>query len=345
MNKNKIDTERITRFFKGDSAEDASQYIKEVFCDREKVKELDDLMRRIWYDLLSKSDLKEDKIDHVLYRIHYEINTKMQKSKQTISRFVKWFSRVAAILVLPLILYSGIHFYRTVSNKGDSSWVEIKTPAWTRSQFSLPDGTQGWLNSNSSIRYNGNFNNNREVILSGEAFFDVKKESKKPFKVNTGEITVTALGTRYNIASYENEKSIEVALEEGKLLFNNKKMNKSYLMKPNDCIIYDKKLNDFTVKRVEPETYYSWTMGKLVFRNDSLDAVARRLERCYNIEVEVRGDLTKQPRLRATFVDENLEEILKLLKLSLPIIYKINPQQLKEDGTYSKTKVTITIMT
>ena len=341
MAKHSIESEKINRFIKGEYSEEDRLYLNEVFCDRDKGKELEKHLRKQWYDLLSESDLKEEQLDHVLYRIHYEVNTKMQKSNSVIPRFVKWFSRVAAIIVLPLLIYTGMHIYKSV-NKGNSSWVEMKAPAWTRSQFSLPDGTQGWLNSNSSIKYSVDFTTDRDVTLNGEAFFDVKKNSKKPFKVNTGGITVKVLGTKFNIASYENEKSIEVVLEEGSLLFNNKEMNISYLMKPNDCIIYNKKLNDLTVNAVEPEAYYSWTLGKLVFRNDSLDAVAKRLERCYNIEVEVRGSTVNQPRLRATFVDENLEEVLKLLKLSLPITYKINPPQIKLDGTYSKTKVIIT---
>jgi len=239
------------------------------------------------------------------------------------------------------LIYSGIHLYRS-ANKENTYWVEINAPAWTRAQFSLPDGTNGWLNSNSSVKYSGDFTYNREVVLDGEAFFDVKKDDKRPFKVSTDEIIVTVIGTRFNIASYENEKSIEVVLEEGRLSVNNKEMNKSYSMKPNDCIIYNKKLDDLTIEVVEPETYSSWTNGKLVFRNDSLDVIARRLERWYNIAVEVRGSMTNQPRLRATFIDENLEEVLKLLKLSLPITYEINPPQIKIDGTYSKTKVIIT---
>jgi len=341
MIKNRIESEKINRFFKGECSEEDRSYLNEVFCDRDKEKELEKHLRRQWYELLSESDLKEEQLDHILYRIHYEVNTKLEKSKRTLSTFVKWFSRVAAVLILPLLIYSGIHFYRS-ANKENTSWVEINAPAWTRAQFSLPDGTQGWLNSNSSVKYNGDFTNTREVVLDGEAFFDVKKNDKRPFKLSTDEIIVTVLGTRFNIASYENAKSVEVVLEEGRLLFNNKEMNKSYSMQPNDCIIYNKKLDDFTIEVVEPETYSSWTNGKLVFRNDSLDVIARRLERWYNIEVEVRGNMTNQSRLRATFVDENLEKVLKLLKLSLPVTYEINPPQIQMDGTYSKTKVIIT---
>ena len=222
------------------------------------------------------------------------------------------------------------------------TWVEIKAPAWTRAQFSLPDGTTGWLNSNSSIKYNGNFIADRQVTLKGEAFFDVFKDKKRPFIVNTNEVFVKVLGTRFNIASYENEKNIEVVLEEGKLVFNCKEMNKSYIMNPNDLVIYDKTLKDFSIEIVQPQKYLSWTEGKLVFRNDPLDVIARRLERWYNIDVEVNVAYTEDIRLRATFIDESLEEVLSLLKRSLPINYRIENRNLKPDDIYAKKKVIIT---
>ena len=83
------------------------------------------------------------------------------------------------------------------------------------------------------------------IILNGEAFFDVFKDKKRPFTVNTDEVSLKVLGTRFNIASYENEKNVEVVLEEGELVFNNKEMNKSYTMSPNDLVIYDKVSKDY----------------------------------------------------------------------------------------------------
>jgi ferric-dicitrate binding protein FerR (iron transport regulator) len=234
--------------------------------------------------------------------------------------------------------------YKGVSLKKEA-WVEIKAPAWTRTQFSLPDGTTGWLNSNSSVKYNGNFNADRQVTLKGEAFFDVFKDKKRPFIVNTSEINVKVLGTRFNIASYENEKYVEVVLEEGKLIFNNKEMNKSYIMNPNDLVIYDKTLVEFSTEVVQPQKYLSWTNGKLVFRNDPLDVIARRLERWYNIDVEVDVSSTEDFRWHATFIDEGLEEVLNLLKRSLPIDYRIENGSLKPDGIYAKKKVIISLKT
>ncbi|MEI7830496.1 MAG: FecR domain-containing protein, partial [Prolixibacteraceae bacterium] len=221
-------------------------------------------------------------------------------------------------------------------------WVEIVAPAWTRIQFSLPDGTKGWLNSNSKLRYNGDFYEHRQVTLNGEAFFDVYKDSKRPFVLNTNDIAIKVLGTRFNIASYENEKNVEVVLEEGKIELKEKGTDKSFTMKPNDLIVYDKAHNDYSLEIVQPQKYLSWTEGKLTFRNDPLDVVARRLERWYNIDVEINGNVSQNHRLRATFIDEDLEEVLNLLKRSLPIDFRIVHRCLQADDTYAKRKVIIT---
>jgi transmembrane sensor len=180
-----------------------------------------------------------------------------------------------------------------------------------------------------------------QVTLTGEAFFDVFKDKNRPFIVNTNEVIVKVSGTRFNIASYENEKNVEVVLEEGKLVFNDKEMNISYTMNPNDLLIYDKTLKEFSTEAVQPQKYLSWTEGKLVFRNDPLDVIARRLERWYDIDVEVNISFTEDLRLRATFIDEDLEEVLDLIKRSLHIDYRIENRDLKPDETYAKKKVII----
>jgi len=340
-----IDSEKLDRFFKGKYSEKDTSYVDEVFCDKNKEKDLKCLLSRQFNELLPEDDVDKKDLDHILYRIHYDINTKLSARKTGLfDNIIKWTLRIAGVIMLPLVILIGIQTYKEDYLKKET-WVEIKAPAWTRAQFSLPDGTTGWLNSNSSVKYNGNFNADRQVALTGEAFFDVFKDKKRPFIVNTNEVIVKVLGTRFNIASYEDEKNVEVVLEEGKLIFSDKEMNKSYTMRPNDLVIYDKTLNDFSTDVVEPQKYLSWTEGKLVFRNDPVDVIARRLGRWYNIDVEVNGCLTEDLRLRATFIDEGLEEVLDLLKRSLPINYRIENGDLKPDETFAKKKVIITLRT
>ncbi len=337
-----FDSEKIKRYFTGDGSDDDASYTDEVFCDENKEKDLEHFLRKQWYELLRENDSQEKNLDKVLYKIHYEINTSGSKYKNTraFGNILRWSARIAAILILPLAIYSGIYFYKS-SNQKNITWTEIKAPAWTRAQFSLPDGTTGWLNSNSSIRYKGNFIDDRQVTFTGEAFFDVFKDEKNPFKVIAEDITIKVLGTRFSIASYENENNIEVVLEEGGLILKDREKNKSYTMRPNDLIVYDKVMKSCSTEKVEPHKYLSWTEGKLVFRNDPLDVIARRLERWYNIDVEFEDKLANGPRLRATFIDENLEEVLYFLKQSLQIEYRIIEGSVRDDGIYSKKKVII----
>jgi ferric-dicitrate binding protein FerR (iron transport regulator) len=340
-----FDGEKIDRFFKENYSDKDASYVDEVFCDNTKEKELKQLLLKQFYELLPDNEDDKKNLDHILYRIHYDMNTRLSEQKVwSLDNVIKWTLRIACILILPLVIFLGIQTYKETYLKKEA-WVEIKAPAWTRVQFSLPDGTAGWLNSNSRVKYYEDFKAHRQVILTGEAFFDVLKNKKRPFTVSTNEVIVEVLGTRFNIASYEEEKNVEVVLEEGKLMFYDKEMKKSCLMNPNDLVIYNKTLRDFSIEVVQPNKYLSWTEGKLVFRNDPLDVIARRLERWYNIEVEIDGSFNEDFRLRATFIDEGLEEVLNLLKRSLPIDYKIENRKLKPDETYVKKKVIISFKT
>jgi ferric-dicitrate binding protein FerR (iron transport regulator) len=341
MTGKEFERKKIERYFRGEYSDTDEAYFNEVVLDAEKEKELKHLLSRQYYELLTEDDLNNKDLDHILYKLNFEINTKIAEKKAgKLARFKSWSLRIAGMIILPLALFWGVKGYLNYSDARET-WVEIKAPAWTRAQFSLPDGTTGWLNSNSSVRYNGTFNSDRQVTLTGEAFFDVFKDEKRPFRVSTDEIVVRALGTRFNVASYENEKDVEVVLEEGKVIFNDREMNKPYVLYPNDMVIYNKALKKISTEVVQPQKYLSWTEGKLVFRNDPVDVIARRLERWYNIEVEVQGCLVDDLRLRATFIDENLEEVLYFLKRSLPVDIKIETRELMPDETFAKKKVII----
>ena len=342
MTKIGFDKEKIIRYFSSKNSEKDESYINNVFCDDEKEQDLKSLLSGQFDEILTEEVSEKKNLDHILYKIHYEINSKLSTQKnRKFDAILKWTQRLASIIVLPIVVFIGIHMYNE-SNLKNEAWVEIKSPAWSKVQFCLPDGTKGWLNSNSSIKYNGDFKTNRQLSLNGEAFFDVFKDKNSPFIVTADEISVKVLGTRFNITSYENEKNIEVVLEEGKLVFLNEAKNKSYTMKPNDLVMYDKSHKNFTTEVVQSNKYVSWIEGKLIFRNDPLDVVAKKLERWYNIDVDVNVSLAENLRLRATFVNEGLEEVLELMKRTMPIDCRIENGSLKTDGTFSKKKVIIT---
>ena len=335
-----FDKDKLYRFFIGKYSDEDESYVNEVFCDKNNEIGLKKKLENQFDELIPEDEMDQKNLDHILYRIHYDINTRLPSRKiRPFNNLIKWTLGIAGVL-LPLVIFFVLNSNKESLLK-NKAWVEIQAPAWTRAQFSLPDGTTGWLNSNSSIKYSWNFIDDRQITLKGEAYFDVYKDKKKPFIVKTPDIKVRVLGTRFNIASYDNEKKVEVVLEEGRLVFNNEEMNKSYTMKPNDLVIYDKTLKVISIEIVRPQKYLSWTEGKLIFRNDPLDVVARRLERWYNIEVELDVKSTEDFKWRATFIDEGLDEVLALLKASFHVEYSIKNPYLKPDHTFTKKKVII----
>jgi transmembrane sensor len=339
-----IDGEKIIRYFRGEYSEDDASYVEEVFRDNSRMNELKTFLSGQFDELLTEESTYKKDLDKALYKIHYDINSRLSKQiSWSFENIIKWTFRIAAVIMFPIVILIGLQMYRETRLK-EEAWIEINTPSWTRTQFCLPDGTTGWLNSNSSIKYNVNFNSDRQVTVNGEAFFDVFKDNTRPFIVRTNEVSLRVLGTKFNIASYENDTNVEVVLEEGELVFNDKEMKRSFTMKPNDLITYNKALMNFSTEVVQPHKYLSWTSGKLVFRNDPLDVIASRLSRWYNLDVEIRGNVTDDLRLRATFVDEDVEEVLDLLKRSLPVDYRIQEGFLTTDGIYVKKKVIITLI-
>jgi ferric-dicitrate binding protein FerR (iron transport regulator) len=342
MKNTTFDKERIERYFSGDyNAEDA-EYFASLFDNREDGRNLQTYLQRHFSGYVREEDPERKNLDHILFKIHYNINQGKQVSgnSRTVSG-LKLFLRIAAAIILPVALFWGVKGYLSIKSRQEAR-MELTAPAWTRARFVLPDGTTGWLNSNSSISYNLDFVNDRHVDLKGEAFFDVFKDSRRPFIVHTGEVNLKVSGTRFNVSSYETEKDIEVVLEEGSLIFNPVGDDTAYLMKPNDLVTYNRSSKEFRTDIVQPQKYLSWKEGKLVFRNDPLDVICRRLGRWYNVEVEMKVSAPiENMRLRATFVDENLEEVLGLLKRSLPIDYKVLGGTLNPDHTYSKKKILI----
>jgi len=265
--------------------------------------------------------------------------------------FIRFLIRAAAILFVPLLIASALLLNRqmkTISNtdSGQSAFQEIKSPPGVRSKIILPDGTKAWLNSESTIKYAVPFNkNSREVTISGEAFFDVKKNARVPFVVKSGNTKVTVLGTRFNYKAYENDGNIEIVLEEGeiKLSANKNNFQREKLMKPGERAIVDKTTGIMQVINEPVYKYIAWYTEKLVFDETPMPEVATQLGRWYGIEVIIQDPAIRKYRITTTFENESLHQVLELLRLSSPIEIKyISATIDKLSLTQTKSKVIFT---
>lgn len=282
------------------------------------------------------------------------IQTKKQIADlESKKRWFPYFRQAAAVLLLAVslsFLYN--YFGRFESSKIGSEQIvmqEIKAAFGTRTHLQLADGTSVWLNSGSSLRFPVSFNNleERKVELNGEGYFDVTKDDDKPFIVNTSELGIKVYGTSFNVTAYAEYNSMTVVLEEGKVaLFKEYSSNlkELMLMKPNDIVEYDSEHNKlYHSTNSNLKRYTSWKDGYIVFYGDQIENVVQKLEKWYNVEIEIKDKALNDYSFTATFADETLEQVLKLLSLSSPMSYKITQAQKQNDNTYSPRKVTLSI--
>jgi ferric-dicitrate binding protein FerR (iron transport regulator) len=192
----------------------------------------------------------------------------------------------------------------------DTNMEEIYVPKGERLQLILQDGTRVFINSDSRLRYPKVFQLfKRNVELTGEAYFEVNKESLRPFTVQLEKIDVKVLGTKFDIRSYTNEQKITVALDEGKVAMKDL-VGKELTLKPGNVVVYDKKSATFSRTSTEIGTITSWKENYLQFENASLSELLFTLERQYNVKFMTSDTVAKGVRFNFSSKKVNLREVL-----------------------------------
>jgi len=278
-----------------------------------------------------------DRIHHIL-RLEEATSLKKDRLKRTI---LKYTQRIAAVLILPLALFAILNLEGNLGSNQEQSNATIYAPPGARTNFTLPDGSEGWLNVGSYLSFPTKFSGKRRTVhLVGEAYFHIKRNQKKPFIVETEELRIKVLGTSFNLMAYPDEDDVEISLDEGKIEVLSESRtgaDKSLgILNPGEIGRFWKESHLFRINSAETSSYSSWKEGKLVIDNESMDQVVRKLNRWYNVEIILMDDRLKDFTYHATFVDEQLEEVLKIFSLTSPIVYEELEREKSADGTYKK---------
>ncbi len=275
-------------------------------------------LRNLWE--VTHPVFNPEKIDVEAALRKVEKRISINKIKHNLVRF---FYHTAAVLLLPSL---GAIFYllQMKSEWHDIVSQEISTPFGTRSKVVLPDSSIVWLNSGSSLSYElSKWNDKRDVQLSGEAYFEVKTDPSHPFVVHTNSMNVCATGTAFNVEAYDGDSIVAVTMQEGKIGVAIEG-NPHIALAPGFRMVYNKDKNNCRITEADTYKWIAWKDGKLVFRDDSLGYVFRRLEQTFNAEIILHDKELGRQVFRATFESESLIEIMDLLKMAAPIEYKID---------------------
>jgi len=290
-------------------------------------------------------------LDSTLDRLHHRINIHREQeesgSRKRI-RFYKVLSRAAAILFIPLLITSFLYIYENLNkSKGEQQYTEINATFGSKLRTQLPDGSVVWLNSGSTLKYPQTFSRrNRQATLSGEAYFEITSDRLHPFVVKTDVLDLRVLGTKFNVNAYPDENHVSVTLEEGKIAIeepgNGKKSSQSCILEPGEHAIFQNGLGAMSKAFTKTDKYTSWKEGRLIFRNDPLALVIKRLERWYNTDIVIAGDeqLPETP-YTMTIEDETITQVLEYLSLASPISWEVIPAHKLQNGNISRARYII----
>lgn len=283
--------------------------------------ELEDVLFEEWNKFDTYPSLSQEKIDSLYCHLH---------KKMKISPFYKitrhWGQIAASIL---LLFASGLTILYYIQHQELQTLAEqdviVRSGDSGTSQVTLPDGTLVRLNANSSLTYQQNFGqDNRKVKLSGEGYFEVKKNTEKKFIVNTGYIDVTVLGTKFNLYAYEDKDIIEMALVEGHVnVSTSKPPYQTICVKPNEKVTYNKYDNKLNIEKTTTKIETAWLNKELVFREEKLENVFQCLSRKFRVKFSIDSSISVDDVYTGAFDDEKIEDILEVLKIHYGFNYTV----------------------
>jgi len=199
--------------------------------------------------------------------------------------------------------------------------IVVTTGMGEHSRVSLPDGTALTLNAQTTVRYNL-ADGKRQVSIDGEAFFEVARDPEHPFVVSANGMTVTCLGTSFDVRNYSDESNISVVLRDGKVRVNAR--DADLTMEPGSRVLMDRQTLALSKHTVTPSDYTAWLNGEIKFNNQTLEEIAAELSRNYNIDLVITSDELRQERFNGYLGRSSLRNILDVLCLASDMSYHVD---------------------
>ncbi len=350
-NINNLET-KIEKYLSGQVSNEEMDAMIQWLQEEEAHRELFAMRKQVWVENNADEKFDEYKINdgkkHVELKIqNIELETRLIRVNR-LNNMLKY----AAFFLLVLGLSFTIYFY-SYKEKSDQ-YVgllgnEIEVPYGAKSKIILPDGSEVWINAGSKVKYGADFGvHSRKLQLEGEAYFDVKKNDKIPFIVETDLFDIKVYGTAFNVKSYLDDCTAETTLDRGSVsIIRKNKPNEVMNLLPKQKVVIPRMIalkdaktnpvaggqsltqeddsdNFFELKdNVDTKVVTAWKDNRLVFDQEQLGDLAKRLERQYNVTISFSEEKLKFYRYSAAIKEMPIEQVLQAISLITPIQYKI----------------------
>ncbi len=237
--------------------------------------------------------------------------------------------KMAASIIFFIVLATGVLYISGVFNQkiGAVVWYEKITSPGEKSTITLSDGSKFTLNAGSILKYPRQFNGKtRDIYLKGEAYFEVRHNSKQPFVVHTGNLTTTDLGTKFDVSAYPDNKTISVSLLEGKVkvsMSEKGRIDKVTVLKPKEQLLYDKGNNVIKFGKFDSIEAVGWKDNIYKFENEPLSKVMQQLGRAYGIKFKLADQSILAQKITVKFEKNSLQTVVNVIKNLTGLDYKI----------------------
>ncbi len=301
----------------------ASEANKKYFMDRQE----------IWFSSIDSEELAkyDGKKAYQLFLDRVEDARRDDEDEARHAFPSRWLAYAAVLAAFCIISYVSYHHGQTTI-KSDFANIVIEAPQGSRTKLNLPDGTVVWLNAGSKIAYSQGFGlTDRQVMLTGEGYFEVKKNEKLPFSVKSENLQVNDIGTIFNFSDYPNDAEAVVSLLEGKVSLNDvKHQEKVFYLNPHDQAIFNKSTGNMVINTsAATQETVSWTSGKLILNGQPFGEIVKVLERSYNVKIIVANPNLNHYHFYGDFLrqEESLTDILNDLSATGKLHYKMKDKK------------------
>jgi transmembrane sensor len=328
----------VTRFLSGELSPEELRHFREIIAGNQDLKDRLNEYQKVWdsmegvavqhsYNLDSEWSAMRSLIPG-LANVPKEEEIEDQGSKSMRSLLFYTY-RIAAVLMVGLVFaFAWIYATRLA---GTEQQVATTGPI----EVYLEDGSHVLLNRDSKIRYRKQFKGSeREVRLSGEAWFDVARDTLRPFVIDAGTALVEVLGTSFNVNAYKENSTVEITVESGMVAVTAKQdQDEQIILRAGNSGTYNNRNRELVLVTTSDPNNLSWKTRNLYFENSPLEEVAKLISRVYNTHLVIRNPELSSCPITVTFSDQSLESVLNVLELTLDLEISQTGNSIVLDGT------------
>ena len=307
-------------YLAGEMEHEQSQSFLSGMVDNQQLKNEYELMKHTWDRYHSNPSEKYKDTDKAWQLLNERLEKdNLFEKHQPVTRInSRGFAlRMAAIALLVLAVGIPVLYYSLNRSNTNNGAIEYSSPEGILT-VDLPDGSRVFLNEGAYLNYNESPEQQREATLRGEGYFDVTTDNDRPFMVNTGKVTVTVIGTSFNIRESD-KRSVEVFVESGSVKMELEEQNQSIILGPGQLGQAD---SDLKISKLDDLNYLAWKTLDFKFIDESINEIFRILEKAYHVEVKTGNIKNTGMRLTTSYSNQSFETILNTICTALDITYE-----------------------